>query len=143
MSATFYRIAVLIEQILANVPLGTNLGLFHLIFTLLSGRFLNSRGALIPALAETGLENDAVRRAQAALCYGQWKIADLLDAWQKIVCKQGRFRPHSYQGYRPVACDLVGFFRPHLKGCAQKHYLSAANKALPAVVIGMVGAIGS
>jgi hypothetical protein len=43
---------------------------------------------------------------------------------------------------RPVACDLTGFFRPQLQGCRSKHYVSEAGKALPAVLVGMVGAVG-
>jgi hypothetical protein len=42
-----------------------------------------------------------------------------------------------------VACDLVGFFRPHLHGCVGKHYQSGADKALPAIVLAVVAAIGS
>src|SRR5262249_52425413 len=49
----------------------------------------------------------------------------------------------SYEGFRPVACDLVGFFRPRLSGCVGKHYQSGADKALPAVVLAVWGAVGS
>ena len=44
-------------------------------------------------------------------------------------------------GYRPVACDLVGFFRPRLRDCPTKHYASAAGKALPAIPLGMAARI--
>ena len=37
-------------------------------------------------------------------------------------------RAHQYGGYRPVACDLVGFFRPRLRDRATKHYSSAAGR---------------
>jgi hypothetical protein len=125
-------------QIFASVGVGTNLGLYQIFFALLSGRFLGSRGALIPALADTGLEDSAVRRSVAALAYGRWNIQTLLAAWQKSVLKEGRYRPHEYEGFRPVACDLVGFFRPRLAGQVGKHYTSKANKALPAMVFAMV-----
>src|SRR5262249_29516704 len=46
-------------------------------------------------------------------------------------------------GFRPVACDLVGFFRPRLSGCLGKHYQSGADKALPAIVLAVVAAVGS
>jgi len=46
-----------------SVPVGTNLGLFDLFWTILSGRLLGSRGAVMPALAATGLGAAAVRRA--------------------------------------------------------------------------------
>ena len=117
--------------------------MLHLLFALVSGRFLPARGAVFAALAEAGLDAPAVRRAAAALSYGQWRIADLLACWQKVVTQEGRFHPHEYAGIRPVPCDLVAFFRPRLRGCASKHYTSEAGKALPALVFGMVGAVGS
>ena len=143
MSALCYEIAALLCQVLAEIPVGTNLGLFHLFWALLSGRFLTYRGALFPSLADLGLPDEAVRRSEAALAYGKWNLADLLTSWQKIVREQGRFRAHSYEGFRPVACDLIGFFRPRLQNCAGKHYTSRANKALPAIVVGIIATVGS
>ena len=143
MSEIVYRIVTLLQQVLAGVPLGTNLGLLHLLFALVSGRFLPARGAVFAALTDGGLDAPAVRRACAALSYGQWNIADLLACWHKAVGKEGRFRPHEYAGLRPVPCDLVAFFRPRLHGCTSKHYTSQAGKALPAFVFGVVGAVGS
>ncbi len=110
---------------------------------LISGRLLSTRGAVIPALAECGLVPEAVRRAWAALAYGDWQIATLLQTWQQIVTVEGRFRAHCHGGFRPVAADLVGFFRPRLKGCASKHYHGPASKALPAICLGMPAGIGS
>ena len=52
MSTIVYRISVLLSAILADVPVGTNLGLFWLLWALISGRFLLSRGAVFPALAD-------------------------------------------------------------------------------------------
>lgn len=143
MSTIVYRIYALLQQVLERVPLGTNLGLLHLLLALLSGRFLASRGAVFPALQDLGLTPDAVRRSEAALCYGRWETAWLLCAWQRIVGVEGVFRPHAYEGIRPVACDLIGFFRPHLVGCVSKHYTSQADKALPAVVLALVAPVGS
>jgi len=42
-----------------------------------------------------------------------------------------------------VACDVVGFFRPHLRGGVGKHEQSGADKALPAIVLAVVTAVGS
>jgi hypothetical protein len=56
-----------LSRVVAHVPIGTNLGLFHLLWMLLSGRLLQSRGAVIPGLADCGLPEAAVRRAGAAL----------------------------------------------------------------------------
>jgi hypothetical protein len=143
MSDICYEIVALLCQILEPVPVGTNLGLLHLFWALLSGRFLTYRGAIIPSLDALGLPADAVRRSEAALAYGQWKIADLISPWHKIILEQGRFRAHNYEGFRPVACDLIGFFRPKLQNCPDKHYTSRANKALPAVVFCLIATVGS
>jgi len=143
MSTIVYRIAVLLGAIVADVPVGTNLGLFWLLWALISGRFLLSRGAVFPALADGGLSADAVRRSGAALAYGRWAIQTLVRAWHQVVQQEGRWHAHSYEGFRPVACDLVGFFRPRLSGCLGKHYQAGADKALPAIVLAVVAAVGS
>jgi hypothetical protein len=67
MSTPVYRITTLLSTLLHRVPVGTNLALFHLLWTLISGRLLESRGALFPALTASGLPPDAARRAWAAL----------------------------------------------------------------------------
>jgi len=143
MSPLVYRIQTLLEKILANVPVGTNLGLLHLFLTILSGRLLPSRGALFPALSDFGLEPAAVRRAVAAVGCGHFQLDNLVDNWGKCVAAEGRFRPHVYEGVRPVPCDLVGFFRPQFEEVLGKHYHSVADKALPAVSVGVIAAVGS
>lgn len=147
MSPLVYRICTLLSQVLVRVPLGTNLGLLHLLFALLCGRFLETRGAVFPALSSLRLPDDAVRRSEAALCYGHWAAADLLAGWRQAVAQEGRFLPCEYEGIRPVACDLSAFFRPHLRGLDGKpldsrHYVSNAGKALPAVVLGLCAGVG-
>jgi hypothetical protein len=143
MSSILYRINGVLSRMVAGVPIGTNLGLFHLLWMLLSGRLLQSRGAVIPGLADLGLAADAVRRGWAALAYGKWQAQQLLQAWEQLVREEGRFQAHQYGGYRPVACDVVGFFRPRLQACPTKHYSSAAGKALPAIPVGIAARVGS
>jgi hypothetical protein len=143
MSSLLYRINSLLSRVMAGVPIGTNLGLCHLLWMLLSGRLLQSRGAVIPGLAAFGLSAAAVRRAWAALAYGRWSIAGLLSAWQQLVQDDGHWHAHRHGGYRPVACDLVGFWRPRLQGCRTKHYCAQAGKALPAISLGMAARIGT
>jgi hypothetical protein len=142
MSASVSRIIALTASLLQYVPVGTNLALFHVLWALLSGRLLASRGALIPALADTGLPPDAVRRAWAAVAYGHWHLSPLVDAWQKRVRSEGRWRPHSHGGYRPVACDLLGFFRPRLRHCPTTHFSQAAGHSLPAIPFGILVRVG-
>src|SRR4029434_5637355 len=127
MSTIAYRISLLLGAIVADVPVGTNLGLFWLLWALLSGRFLLSRGAVFPALADGGLSADAVRRSGAALAYGRWAMQSLVMAWQQVVQQEGHWHAHRYEGFRPVACDLVGFFRPRLSDCLVQHYQSGAT----------------
>ncbi|MGE3540644.1 MAG: hypothetical protein AB7N91_24790 [Candidatus Tectimicrobiota bacterium] len=81
MSSILYRINGFLSHVVADVPMGTNLGLFHLLWMLLSGRLLQSRGAVMPGLADVGRAAAAARRAWAALAYGRWHTARLLAAW--------------------------------------------------------------
>jgi hypothetical protein len=143
MSSIVYRMNDVLSRVVQHVPIGTNLGLFHCLWMLLSGRLLLSRGAVIPGLAALGLAAEAVRRAWAALAYGQWHTAQLLAAWEQLVREEQAFHAHQYGGYRPVACDLIGFFRPRLQNCATKHYSSAAGKALPAIPLGIAARVGT
>src|SRR4029450_11253823 len=143
MSTIVYRISVLLGAILVDVPVGTNLGLFWLFWALISGRFLRSRGAVFPALADGGLPAEAVGGSGAARAYGRGAIEPLVRAWPQLVQQEGRWHAHRYEGFRPVAGDLVGFFRPHLNGCVGKHYQSGADKALPAIVLAVVAAVGA
>lgn len=143
MSTIVSRISLLLGAILGDVPVGTNLGLFWLLWALLSGRFLLSRGAVFPALTDGGLPAEAVRRSSAALAYGRWAIEPLVCAWHQQVQQEGWWHAHRYEGFRPVACDLVGFFRPRLGDCLGKHYQSGAEKALPAIVLAVIAAVGS
>ncbi len=143
MSPRVYRICVLLSQVLSRVPMGTNLGLLHPLFALLSGRFLPARGAVFPALAALGLPTEVVRRSEAALCYGCWDTADLLTGWQQAVAQEGRFVPCEYEGIRPVACDLTAFFRPHLRGLGALVFgLGALVFGLGALVFGLGAAVG-
>src|SRR5215208_2578721 len=110
MSHPVYRINALLSSLLQPLPIGTNLALFYLLWTLLSGRLLASRGALASALDDAGLPKEAVRRSLAALAYGDWEIAPLVTAFDQVVRREGVWEPRCHDGYRPVVCDLVGFF---------------------------------
>ena len=143
MSPIVSRMNHVLARVVQRVPIGTHLGLFHLLWMLLSGRLLLSRGAVLPGLAARGLPAAAVRRAWAALAYGKGHAAPLLAAWGHLVREEQAFQAHQYGGYRPVACDLVGCFRPRLQACPTKHYSSAAGKALPAIPLGLVARVGT
>jgi hypothetical protein len=143
MSSIVYRMHDVLSQVVQRVPVGTNLGLLHLLWMLLSGRLLLSRGAVIPGLAALGLAEAAVRRAWAALAYGKWPAAQVLAAWEQLVREEKAFCAHQYGGYRPVACDLVGFCRPRLQDGSTTHSSSTAGKALPAMPLGIAARGGT
>jgi hypothetical protein len=133
----------LLSTLVVRVPVGTNLGLLHLLWMLVSGQLLASRGAVIPGLSGCGLSARAVRRAWAALGQGDWTSAQLLTRWRAVVAAEGRWQAHRHGGYHPVAVDVTGFWRPRLQGCPTSHYHAAAGKALPAILVGLIARSGS
>jgi len=143
MQAAVYRMIRVLCAVVATTPIGTNLGLVHLLWMLVSGRLLESRGAVIPGLSAIGVSESAVRRAWAALGQGDWRRAGLLARWREQVEQGGQWRVHEYQGYRPVAVDVTGFWRPRLHGCATSHDDGRAGKALPAIPVGIAARVGS
>lgn len=132
MQEAVYRVMSLLGAVVAAVPVGTNLGLVGLLWTLVSGRLLQTRGAVIPGLSLAGLPDPVVRRAWAALAHGRWTIAELLTCWQGVVEGEGRWQSHAHAGYQPVAVDVTGFWRPRLRNCPTTHDDGRAGKALPA-----------
>lgn len=136
-----YRTALFLSQLVERIPIGTNLGLAHLLFALLSGHLLQSRGALFPALVKTGLRDSEVRAAEAALRLGKWNVTYLLKRLEWLVRKERKATPHEVNGWRPLPIDWVGFYRPRLKNCPTKHFHSQAQRALPAIELGMVATL--
>ena len=74
--------------------------------------------------------------------YGSWQTKELLDTWRTYVMGQGEWQASQYAGYYTKAVDITAYWRPTLKGLESKHYHDEADKALPAVVFGMVGRVG-
>src|SRR5437879_919436 len=103
MSELVYRVLSVLCGVVAGVPQGTNLGLVGVLWMLVSGRLLATRGALIPGLLAAGLERAAVRRAWGALGEGRWTSGALLANWQAHVTGEGRWQAHAAGGYRWVA----------------------------------------
>ncbi|MEA3345869.1 MAG: hypothetical protein U9Q78_06465 [Chloroflexota bacterium] len=128
--------------VVVNLPIGTNLGLLHLLWAIVSGGLLPSRGALFPALQAIRLPEDAVRRAWAALRYGAWEIDSLLTDWEAYVVAQGQWHPIQYAGFAAIGVDITPFWRPTLRNCLTKHHHPAAGKALPAIPFGLIVRVG-
>ena len=142
MPEAVYRMLALLCSLVAGCPIGTNLGLLHLLWMLVSGRLLGARGALFPGLRDCGLADQALRRAWTALGQGGWSSAGLLARWAAIVQDEGRWQAQTHGGYRPVAVDVTGFWRPRLRACPTTHYHGAAGKALPAIPLGLIARVG-
>jgi hypothetical protein len=140
-TAMNHTISVL-NELLVSLPIGTNLAMLHVFWALLSGQLLASRGALFPALQAIGLADEAVRRAWTAIYKGVWQTVVLLELWRKHVEGLPDWKQHEYEGYKPVVADVTAFWRPSLKTCPSKHYHPAAQRALPAVIFGVVGKVG-
>lgn len=128
--------------IVSGLAVGTNLAMLHFLWMLVNGSLLPQRGAVFPALQSTGIGEQAVRRAWAALHSGMWQISELIVAWEQYMQEQQRWQPRQYEGYYALVVDTTPFWRPKLKGLASKYYHSAAEKALPAVILGLVARIG-
>ena len=128
------------------VPIGTNIGLVRILWVMVNGSFLQSRGAVMTALHLSGFDAQEIRRSWAALHYGVWDVNELLEQWQIYVKSRNRWRARHFEHYRVLSVDLTGFWRPHLKGWLGRHYHHLAQKALPAVVVGVMiisGQVGS
>lgn len=138
-----YRTMSVLCTVFASFPIGTNLGLVHLGWMLLSGKLLVSRGAVIPGLSALGLPDAAVRRAWAALSHGAWTSQGLVARWGALVQQEGQWQPHAHGGYHPVAVDVTHFLRPRLVGCPTKHYTTGTGKTVPAIPLGLIGRVGS
>lgn len=135
-------ILTVLSQMTVNLPVGTNLGLLHLLWMLMNGSLLSNRGALFPALKAVGLSDEATRRAWTAFRSGQWQITDLLVVWRSYVKGRSDWQEHRYEGYLPVPVDITAFWRPKLKKCPSQHYHPVAKRALPAVIFAVVGEVG-
>ncbi len=143
MPEAVYRMMTVLCTLVAPLPVGTNLGLLHLLWMLVSGQLLAARGAVIPGLSACGLSERAVRRAWAALGQGTWACDHLLARWRELVVAEGRWQPHTHGGYHPVAVDVTAFWRPRLRDCPTVHYHAEAGRALPAIPLGLIARVGS
>ena len=142
MNEPAFQMMQLLCDVVRPLPIGTNLALLHLLWAMVSGQLLISRGAVIPALDQLGLPRRAVRRSWQALRRGSWTIGQMLVNWEAMVLRQRQWQVRYHGGYCAVPVDLVGFWRPCLKGCPTKHYDHQAGKQRPAIVLGLVGRVG-
>jgi hypothetical protein len=132
----------LLCAVVRTLPVGTNLALLHLLWMMVSGQLLLSRGAIFPGLTQSGLSKRATQRAWQALRQGGWCIGEMLVNFDATVWQAGRWQPRYHGGYCAVPIDITGFWRPRLRNCPTTHYDHRAGKALPAIVLGIIGRVG-
>ena len=126
-----------ISAVVQTVPVGTNIALLHILWAMISGAFLQSRGAIFGALATQFTEGE-VRRSWAALRNGSWESNELLENWRVYVASENQWRVRRHERYAALSVDMTGFWRPHLKGWLGRHYHNLAQRTLPAVVFGVM-----
>ena len=145
-----YRILELIEQLVSVVSKGTALGLSDLASAMFSGYFIESGGAVTPAIEaflhrqiEDVKEREArTRRGAKALTYGSYNLKELMSKLQEIIKAEGIWKPIVIQGFRVLSVDFTGFRRMAVKKLNTKAYFSDANRAVRAVPIGMIASVG-
>jgi hypothetical protein len=131
-----------IVAITEHLPKGTNKRIHDALFAIMSGRLLETRGAIMPALTLMNLDPNAVLRTREAMAEGAWTIRGLLKRFWNWLESQGQWKPLEVRGYRVNALDTTCIYRPRLKNCQTKHYQSTAGKALPAINFGLMSAVG-
>lgn len=135
---TIHTLAAVVKP----VGVGTNVALVHLLWAMMSGAFLLSRGAVSGALQAVGFQACQIRRSGQALRTGVWEVQPVVDQWNATARAAGAWQPQSYEGYQPVAADITAFFRPRLKGAVGRFFHRVANRALPGVGLGVVVQVG-
>ena len=131
-----------IEVIVQEVPVGTNLALTHMIWALMNGSFLSSRGAIFPALQASGFSAEESRQSWSGMRYGSWEAEDLLRPLQEYAQSKDGWSAHRYEGYEPVAVDWTTFWRPKLVGWPGKYYHGFSGRAEKGVGLGLIGKVG-
>jgi hypothetical protein len=142
MNGPVSQMMTLLGSVVRTLPVGTNLGLLHLLYMMVCGSLLVSRGAIIPGLHHLHFSDQATRRAWQALRRGGWTIGQMMANWEANVMGGGCWHVRYHGGYCALPIDTTGFWRPRLKNCPTKHYDHRAGKALPAIVLGLIGRVG-
>lgn len=136
------RTVQLLAEIVKPIPKGTNLALLQLMWAMVSGAFLQSRGAVHSAMVAAGFGAEATRRSWQALRRGVWSIDELIERWREIVWRETDWQVQVHQGWQPVALDITAFWRPKLKGWPCRWFHSLAQRLMPGVGIGKVVDVG-
>ena len=144
------RILDLIEQMVTVAPKGTALGLSDFVAAMFSGHFIESGGAVTPAIESylrQGIKEEKeregrTRRAAKAVTYGSYNISELIDKLNEIVEREGKWKPIVAQEYQVKSVDFTAYRRTAVQKLKSKAYVADSNRAVPAVPIGMIASIG-
>ena len=142
MTTASQKTVQVLEQIVKVVPVGTNLALLQLMWAMITGSFLSSRGAIHSALMKSGFKSGEIRRSWRALRWGKWSIYELVQRFRQQVEQTGQWQTNEYGGYRPVAVDTTAFWRPRLQGWPGKLYRQLAGKAMTGIGFGLIADVG-
>lgn len=142
MEAASEKMIQAIEAVVKPISIGTNKALLDVIWAMVTGAFLLSRGAVHGALLLSGCNEEEIRRGGNALRSGSWCIEELITNWRKWVEEETEWKSRAYEGYRAIAVDVVVFPRLKLRGWKAKLYRGTFGKAVKAVGLGLVVEIG-
>lgn len=142
MTTASQKTVQVLEQIVKTVPIGTNLALLQLMWAMMSGAFLSSRGAVHGALLDSGFSRDSVRCSWRALRAGQWHIHELVCRFREVVLTEGQWRASDCLGLRPVAVDLTAIYRPRLQGWPGKMFRRLIGKGMTGIGFGLIADVG-
>jgi len=142
MSIAISQTIHVLQIIVQAVPMGTNLALLQLMWTILNGSFLQSRGAIFPALQANEFTPEESHRIWGAFRHGVWQINEFVNRWRSHVLSEGEWKSHSYEGYRPVAVDWTAIWRFKLQGWSGKLFNGLLGKAVRGVGFGLVCDVG-
>lgn len=142
MSTASVKTIQIMSQIVNELPVGTNLALLHLMWAMVNGAFLESRGAIHGALTAAGFDDEEVSRGWQALRSGVWSIEEMIKRWREIVLNEGQGQVRSFEGYKPIGVDTTNFRRPRLKKGGGKFYHHLMQRAVTGIGVGVVTEVG-
>lgn len=142
MTTASHLIIHILEHLVKDVPVGTNRALLQLMWAIVSGAFLRSRGAVHSGMQAAGFTDEEIKRGWQALRYGVWRSEELLARWRAWVREETPWQPHEYEGWRPLAIDLTAFWRPRLQGWSGRFFHPVAQRLMPGVAFAVVAEVG-
>jgi hypothetical protein len=142
MTTASEKMILAIQYVVKQMGIGTNLNLFNILWAMVSGGFLMSRGTVHLALKISGCTDGEISRASTCLRTGQWQIGELITSWRQYVHQETGWKRRTYAGWHAVSADVVVFPRPKLEGWRGKLYRGVFGKAVKAVGLGMIVDIG-